>query len=243
MDDSFAIILSVVYERVMTTLLALDTATEACSVALLYQGKTYHHSEVIPRLHAQKLLPMIQQVIAEAGITLSDLDALAFGRGPGAFTGLRIATGVVQGLAFALDRPVIAISNLALLAQSAWRLYQAEYVAAAIDARMDEIYWGCYQLQNGEMCLLEKELVIAPELVKLTPALMEKPWFGAGSGWRYSSIIPMSCHKVDISLLPDAQDLLTLGLLAWQRGEVLAAEEASPIYLRDNVATPKKYSY
>ena len=98
----------------MSTLLALDTATEACSVALLHDGKVTSHYEVIPRLHAQKLLPMIQQLLADAGTTLQAVDAIAFGRGPGAFTGVRIAIGVVQGLAFALDRPVLPVSNLAV---------------------------------------------------------------------------------------------------------------------------------
>lgn len=146
----------------MTTLLALDTATEACSVALLHDGKVLSHYEVIPRLHAQKLLPMIQTMLAEAGIALSAVDAIAFGRGPGAFTGVRIAIGVVQGLAFALERPVLPVSNLALLAQRALREHGAEQVAAAIDARMDEVYWGCYQQQAGEMRLLGSEAVLAP---------------------------------------------------------------------------------
>ena len=122
----------------MTTLLALDTATEACSVALLHAGKVISHYEVIPRLHAQRLLPMIQTLLAEAGITLSAVDALAFGRGPGAFTGVRIAVGVVQGLAFALQRPVLPVSTLATIAQRAHREHGAEQVAVAVDARMDD---------------------------------------------------------------------------------------------------------
>jgi hypothetical protein len=138
----------------MTTLLALDTATEACSVALLHDGKVTSHYEVIPRLHAQKLLPMIKQLLADAGVALSAVDAIAFGRGPGAFTGVRIAIGVVQGLAFALERPVLPISNLAALAQGALREHGVQQVAAAIDARMDEVYWGCYRAEQGEMRLV-----------------------------------------------------------------------------------------
>lgn len=133
----------------MSTLLALDTATEACSVALLHDGKVTSHYEVIPRLHAQKLLPMIQQLLADAGTTLQAVDAIAFGRGPGAFTGVRIAIGVVQGLAFALERPVLPVSDLAVLAQRAYREHGVSQVAAAIDARMDEVYWGCYRETAG----------------------------------------------------------------------------------------------
>ena len=147
-----------------------DTATEACSVALLHDGKVTSHYEVIPRLHAQKLLPMIKQLLEDAGTTLAAVDAI--GRGPGAFTGVRIAIGVVQGLAFALERPVLPVSNLAVLAQRALREHGASQVAAAIDARMDEVYWGCYCETAGEMRLVGTEAVLAPKRrsCSLTPA-------------------------------------------------------------------------
>ena len=224
----------------MTTLLALDTATEACSVALLHDGKVISHYEVIPRLHAQRLLPMIETLRAEAGIALSSIDAIAFGRGPGAFTGVRIAIGVVQGLAFALQRPVLPVSNLAVLAQRAHREYAVSQVAAAIDARMDEVYWGCYLLEHGEMRLQGLESVLSPQLASL-PRLAEGDWFGAGTGWgSYSERLPKSVSRSAGDLLPHALDLLQLARFAWQRGEGLDAEQAQPVYLRDNVATPKK---
>ncbi|HXQ99229.1 MAG TPA: tRNA (adenosine(37)-N6)-threonylcarbamoyltransferase complex dimerization subunit type 1 TsaB [Pseudomonas sp.] len=222
----------------MTTLLALDTATEACSVALLHDGKVLTHYEVIPRLHAQKLLPMIKDLLAEAGTGLSALDAIAFGRGPGAFTGVRIAIGVVQGLAFALDRPVLPVSNLAALAQRAYREQGANQVAAAIDARMDEVYWGCYHQTAGEMRLLGAEAVLAPEHAVL-PAQASGDWFGAGTGWGYADRIPVTLTAHDASLLPHAQDILSLAQFAWQRGEAVVADDAQPVYLRDKVATPK----
>jgi tRNA threonylcarbamoyladenosine biosynthesis protein TsaB len=222
----------------MTTLLALDTATEACSVALLHDGKVLSHYEVIPRLHAQKLLPMIQALLAEAGIGLPAVDAIAFGRGPGAFTGVRIAIGVVQGLAFALDRPVLPVSNLALLAQRAWREHGADQVAAAIDARMDEVYWGCYRAQAGEMRLVGEEAVLAPEQV-LLPADASGQWFGAGTGWGYGERLAVQPSSQDASLLPHALDLLELARFAWARGEGVVADLAQPVYLRDKVATPK----
>ncbi|UYZ84984.1 tRNA (adenosine(37)-N6)-threonylcarbamoyltransferase complex dimerization subunit type 1 TsaB [Entomomonas sp. E2T0] len=222
----------------MTTLLAIDTATEACSVAILHQGELYTCYEVIPRLHAQQILPMIKKVVAEAGCSLSTIDGLAFGRGPGAFTGVRIATGVIQGLAFALDKPVIAISDLAVLAQRAWREYKVEQVAVAIDARMNEIYWGCYQLQQKEMCLIGMEQVLAPEQAQLPE--INKNWFGVGTGWKYAKQIPVQYEVINDGLFPDAKDLLALAELAWQRNEMIPAEKVEPVYLRDNVATPKK---
>ncbi len=223
----------------MTTLLALDTATEACSVALLHDGKITSHYEVIPRLHAQKLLPMIQALLAEAGVALKDVDAIAFGRGPGAFTGVRIAIGVVQGLAFALERPVLPVSNLAVLAQRALREHGAQRVAAAIDARMDEVYWGCYEEVDGEMRLLGAEAVLPPEQVAL-PAGAGGAWFGAGTGWGYAERLAAKMDGQDASMLPHALDLLALAKFAWDRGESVPAEQAQPVYLRDKVATPKK---
>lgn len=223
----------------MTTLLALDTATEACSVALLHEGQVFSHYEVIPRLHAQRLLPMIAALLAEAGVARSQLDAIAFGRGPGAFTGVRIAIGVVQGLAFALERPVLPVSNLAVLAQRAFRERGVRQVASAIDARMDEVYWGCYAERAGEMRLQGVEAVMAPERVSL-PAGSASDWFGAGTGWGYAERLAVKPTAFDASLLPHAEDLLALATFAWQRGDALPADEAQPVYLRDNVATPKQ---
>ena len=219
----------------MTTLLALDTATEACSAALLHQGEVVYRSEVIPRQHAQRLLPMLEELLIERGITLAQVDALVFGRG----TGVRIATGMVQGLAFASDKPVIAISNLAALAQRAWREHQAGYVAAAIDARMDEVYWGVFAQRDGVMHAVSDERVCAPELVALPDGNAHAELSGAGTGWQYAerlAVKPMVCWQ---QMLPDARDLLALAMPRWLAGEVLDAADAQPIYLRDKVATPK----
>jgi tRNA threonylcarbamoyladenosine biosynthesis protein TsaB len=223
----------------MTTLLALDTATEACSVALLHDDRVLSHYEVAPRLHAQRLLPMIQQLLSDAGIAASALDAIAFGRGPGAFTGVRIAIGVVQGLAFALDRPVLPVSNLAVLAQRSLREHGARQVVAAIDARMDEVYWGCYQAEAGEMRLLGQEAVLPPEQAE-APRGYSGEWFGAGTGWgTFAERIALKPSGTDGSMLPHAEDLLSLARFAWTRGEALPADQAQPVYLRDQVATPK----
>lgn len=228
-------------DTLMTTLLALDTATEACSVALLHEGRVLSHYEVIPRLHAQRLLPMVQQLLAQAEVALPAVDAIAFGRGPGAFTGVRIAIGVVQGLAFALDKPVLPVSNLAVLAQRALREQGAQQVAAAIDARMDEIYWGCYRSEHGEMRLQGVEAVLAPEQAQL-PRDAAGDWFAAGTGWgTYAGRMPFTPVGCDAVMLPHAEDLLALAGFAWTRGEAVVADQAQPVYLRDNVATPKKF--
>ncbi|MGI3131504.1 tRNA (adenosine(37)-N6)-threonylcarbamoyltransferase complex dimerization subunit type 1 TsaB [Halopseudomonas pachastrellae] len=221
----------------MTTLLALDTATECCSAALLHDGSVTARSEVIPRQHAQRLLPMIEELLGERQLRLQDVDALVFGRGPGAFTGVRIATGMVQGLAFAADKPVIAISNLAALAQRAWREHGTDTVAAAIDARMDEVYWGLYGLQDGVMQPLDDERVCAPEAVSLPGGVGSVA--GAGTGWQYAERLAVTATQSWPQMLPDASDLITLALPRWLAGEVVDAADAQPVYLRDKVATPK----
>ena len=224
----------------MTTLLALDTATEACSVALLHNGQVFSRYAVIPRLHAQRILPMISEVLAEAGISTNAVTAIAFGRGPGAFTGLRIAVGVVQGLAFALQIPVLPVSNLAAIAQRACREHGAKQIAVAIDARMDEVYWGCYSSIDGEVRLQGSEAVLPPEQAQL-PRTAQGEWFAAGTGWQaYAGRIAVPVSASDTHLLPHAEDILILAQGMWQRGEAIAAQEAQPVYLRDQVATPKQ---
>ncbi len=151
---------------------------------------------------------------------------------------MRIAIGVVQGLAFALERPVLPVSNLAVLAQRALREQGARQVAAAIDARMDEVYWGCYRETDGEMRLVGAEAVLPPEAAAL-PSGADGDWFGAGTGWGYGERIAVSLTGQDATLLPHAEDLLALARFAWARGEAIPADDAQPVYLRDKVATPK----
>ena len=146
-------------------LLALDTATEACSAALLVDDAIIERYELAPRRHAALILPMIEAVLAEAGIGVAQLDALAFGCGPGAFTGLRIAAGVAQGIALAGGLPVVPVSTLAAIACHAVARYGVERVAAAIDARMGEVYWGTYRAaRDGGVVLMGAERVCSPAL-------------------------------------------------------------------------------
>lgn len=126
-------------------ILAIDTATEACSAALWNDGTLSAHFEICPREHTQRILPLVQDVLNESGTLLTELDALAFGRGPGSFTGVRIGIGIAQGLALGAELPMIGVSTLATMAQGAWRKTGATRVLAAIDARMGEVYWAEYQ--------------------------------------------------------------------------------------------------
>jgi len=145
---------------------------------------------------------------------------------------------VVQGLAFALERPVLPVSNLAVLAQRAFREHGASQVAAAIDARMDEVYWGCYRETAGEMRLIGAEAVLPPEAAAL-PGDASGHWFGAGTGWGYGERIGVTLTGQDAGMLPHAEDLLALARFAWARGEAIAADQAAPVYLRDKVAQTK----
>lgn len=224
-------------------LLAFETATEACSAALYQDGEVVERYEVAPRGHTGLILPMIEGLMAEAELQPAQLDAVAFGRGPGAFTGVRIATGVVQGLAFALDLPVLRVSSLAALAQGGRREFGWSHVAAAIDARMGEVYWGSFEVgDNGVMQLCAEELVCPPAQV---PALRSHQWHGIGSGWAsYAAELSgrqgEAIRNVKGDYFPHAQDTAMLAVAAFQRGEAVSAEQALPVYLRDNVALKAK---
>ncbi|HEC20500.1 MAG TPA: tRNA (adenosine(37)-N6)-threonylcarbamoyltransferase complex dimerization subunit type 1 TsaB [Gammaproteobacteria bacterium] len=219
-------------------LLAIDTATDACSAALSIDGEIRERFEVAPRAHTELILPMIDELMAEAGLVIGQLDALAFGRGPGAFTGVRIAVGVAQGIAFAADLPVVPVSTLAALAQGA----EADKVLAALDARMDEVYWGAY-MRNGAglMEAVGEEHVSAPEQVPLPPG---DAWQGVGEGWAaYETALMQRCAGQvgawDAKALPRARDVVRLGEAAAGDGRLLAAEQALPVYLRDKVTWKK----
>lgn len=222
-------------------LLAIDTSSEACSVALQCGDSSIYRFTDQPRKHAELVLPMVEDVLREAGIVLSRLDAIAFGRGPGSFTGLRIAAGTVQGLAFGADLPVVPVSSLMGLAQRAWREFGWHRVHAAFDARMGEVYWGSYQRQNdGDWHLQGEECVSRPEhLLRAAGIRQEDGWSGAGSGWLYRAALePLvgTLERCEITLLPHALDLLPLAQRAFVRGDVVRAEQVVPVYLRNDVA-------
>lgn len=223
-------------------LLAIDTSTEACSAALLIAGEVRERHEIAPREHARLILPMLESLLAEAGLKLAQIDALAFGRGPGGFTGVRIATGVIQGLAFGADLPVAPVSSLAALAQGAYRETGAQQILAAIDARISEVYWGAYRLGDAGLVTMEgDDTVCAPQHV---PLPVGAGWFGAGSGWttyeaELQTRLGGAVSTCDGQRYPRAYDVALLGADIYQRGLAVSAEQVLPVYLRDEVAWKK----
>ena len=216
-------------------LLAIETATEACSVALWLDGEIRERFEIAPRRHAELTLPWAEQLLAEAGVKKSQLDAIAIGRGPGAFTGVRLAIAIGQGIALALDRPVVPVSTLGALALQA----QGPRVLAAIDARMGEVYAAAFEVRDGDMLALDTERVIHPETVELPGDV--NGWQGVGTGFAaqegaLAARLGSRFSAIDAAALPHAADVARLGALAFARGEAVAPEFAEPAYLRNNVA-------
>lgn len=221
-------------------LLALDTSTAACSVALISDNKITERYELAARQHNVLLLPMVQSVLDEAGITTSQLDALAFGCGPGSFTGVRIATSVVQGIGFAFDLPVVPISTLRALAQAGYRELQATQVLPSIDACINEVYWGCYIAdKQGMMIAATAESVYAPSQVAV-PDDSDSGWVGIGDGWDvYHALLQQrvgaSLQKWVPHYYPRARDVAALAVYDYAAGKAVAAAQAMPVYLRDNI--------
>lgn len=219
-------------------LLAIETATEACSAALLVGTESRMRYEYAPRRHTELILPMCDSLLHEAGIQASQLDAIAFGRGPGSFTGVRIAAGVAQGIAFAWNLPVVPVSTLAVMAQEAIMQFDVSLILSAIDARMQEVYWGVYQRDdNGLAKSVIDESVIQPQAV-FPP--VEGRYYGVGSGWKtyreaLSQSISVNLTGYDGELLPKARYLIPLAECAYTMGHAVAAEDALPVYLRNEV--------
>ena len=215
-------------------LLAFETATEACSVAVYVDGDVHARFEVAPRRHAELALPWADALLADAGIARAQLDAIAVGRGPGAFTGVRLAIAIAQGIALALDRPVLPVSTLAALAMRA----SGERRIAAIDARMGEVYLGLFEGDGDGLRAVGPETVVAPADAPLPGG---SGWQGAGTGFAASEAALVArmgdrLQAADASALPHAADVAWLGALAYARGEAVAPEKVEPAYLRNNVA-------
>lgn len=216
-------------------LLAFETATEACSVALYLDGEVRERFEIAPRRHAELSLPWADALLAEAGVARSQLDAIAVGRGPGAFTGVRLAIALAQGIALALDRPVVPVSTLRALAAQG----QGERILAAIDARMGEIYAAAFRRDGDDVVATGDETVIAPTAYELPG--QGNGWVGVGTGFAaeagtLQSQLADRFARIDAVALPHASDVAKLAALAYARGEAIASELVEPAYLRNNVA-------
>ncbi|AXK71080.1 tRNA (adenosine(37)-N6)-threonylcarbamoyltransferase complex dimerization subunit type 1 TsaB [Lysobacter sp. TY2-98] len=218
-------------------LLAFETATEACSVALAIDGEIVERYEIAPRRHAELALPWADALLAEAGIARAQLDAIAVGRGPGAFTGVRLAIAIAQGVALGLDRPLVPVSTLAALALPAVRANPSACVLAAIDARMNELYVARYRALDGDLELLgEEQLLTAADVV-----IDGADWRGVGTGFAaqeraLATRFASQLVAVDAAALPHAADIARLALRSFERGGAIAPERVEPAYLRNNVA-------
>jgi tRNA threonylcarbamoyladenosine biosynthesis protein TsaB len=216
-------------------LLAFETATEACSVALWVDGEVRERFEIAPRRHAELALPWADELLAQAGIAKRELDAIAVGRGPGAFTGVRLAVAIAQGIALALDRPVVTVSTLAALAMQG----EGEHVLAAIDARMGEIYLSEFARDpDGLVAPLRDERLARPDAVDF---LDDGNWVGVGTGFAAEQgalvhTLGSRLLRCDATALPHASDVAQLAARAFANGEAVAPERVEPAYLRDQVA-------
>ena len=215
-------------------LLALETSTEACSVAVWIDGEVRERFELAPRRHAELALPWAEQLLAEAGIAKSQLDAIAVGRGPGAFTGVRLAIAIAQGIALALDRPVLPVSTLAALAMRA----QGDRIIAAIVSRMGEVYRAAFARSGDGLLALGDEVVAKPDAVLIPEG---DNWHAVGTGFAagdgaLQARLQGRLASVDAGALPHAADVARLGALAFERGEAIAPERIEPAYLRNKVA-------
>jgi tRNA threonylcarbamoyladenosine biosynthesis protein TsaB len=230
-------------------ILALDTATENCSAALWVDGSLLQRESEVPRGHADLILTMIDELLAQAATKLAGLDAIAFGRGPGSFTGVRLAASVTQGLAFGANRPVVPISDLRAVAQRALNCMPDPNAAVwhtlvCNDARMNEVYWACFERDiNGLMAPVGIERVSKPGDVHLPVEWAGTLVNAAGRGFAaYGELgrnLAGVLSTVDSSLLPRAGEIAALAVPEIQAGRVLPPEQAVPVYLRDDVARPK----
>jgi len=215
-------------------LLALESSSDRCSVALWCDGALSSRCGDGAQTHSGLMLPFVDGLLAEAGLRVKSLDALAFGAGPGGFTGLRLACGVAQGLALAADLPVIAVGSLEAMALGSG--LAMTYVC--VDARMSEVYCAAYRVEGDRLHTVLEPMVAAPDAAPLPPG---PGWHGVGSGFRaYREVLlqRLGEHLVteDAHAMPDARHIVTLALQRWQRGERPDAAVAVPFYVRDKVA-------
>lgn len=222
-------------------ILALDTTTHCCTVALCINDQHFALTQLTQRGHSALILGMMEQLLKQANAEITQIEAIAFGCGPGSFTGVRIGVGVAQGIAFARNLPVVAVSSLAAVAQQAYQQFGYQRLAVATDARMNEIYAGSFIIENGIAQPQHSEKVCPADAFK---PLDSAPWAGVGSGWSVyaetlSNNFKDQLDAVETSVLPEASAVLTLAQVALSKGLAVPAAQALPVYLRNNVALKK----
>lgn len=219
-------------------LLAVETSTDACSAALFIDGVIHEQFELAPRCHTQLILPMIDRLMVDAGLLPNQLDAIALSRGPGSFTGVRIATGVVHGIAFAADLPVVPVSTLASIAQAFFNVHEATLAFTAMDARMNEIFWGVYQRNDLGLAQLLGQEAVTPAGEILFP---QASGYGVGSGWgvyadQLGACLAERVLGIEVDVWTRASTIAQLGAHDFGNGLAVSVEQALPVYLRDKVA-------
>ncbi|MCC6917508.1 tRNA (adenosine(37)-N6)-threonylcarbamoyltransferase complex dimerization subunit type 1 TsaB [Nitrosomonas sp.] len=215
-------------------IVAFDTSTEYCSLALWLDGRLISRDVLAGQRHSELLLPMLQTMLNEAGVTLNRIDGIAFGAGPGSFTGLRIACSVAQGLAFSQDIPVVGISTLEALAQRV----DTPKVLAVLDARMGELYFAAYEKAATGWSAVHEPLLCRPETA---PAVSGGGWTGCGSGFDLyqpglSEHYNGNLQQIISGCYPHAREMVQMAVIQFDNGEGKAAEEALPVYIRNKVA-------
>jgi tRNA threonylcarbamoyladenosine biosynthesis protein TsaB len=215
-------------------ILALDTSTEYCSAALRLSGETFERGTLAGQKHSELVLGMVDELLRERGIALRELDGIAFGEGPGSFTGLRIGCGVVQGLAFGAGLSVVGIGTLLAMAEGSSR----ERVVCCLDARMNEVYHAAYEKRDGAWHMVHEPSVCPPQSA---PPLPGAGWFACGSGFRaYRAILEERyAHQLDAiepDVYPKAGDIARLAEPRFASGDAGSAELAAPVYVRNKVA-------
>lgn len=228
----------------MSLILALDSSTDACSVALYADGQLDARFELAAKSHTQRLLPMVDELLQSNNLSLHSLDAIAFGRGPGSFTGLRICMGIVQGLAFGAQLPVIPISTLEAMALG---YYRANFnvnlpVLVALDARMDEVYWGLFARTGASVSALSDEFVMKPELLSAQDVIqpLAGQFIAVGPGWHYPAMQRLVASTIVVDAQPQAEDMALIAAQVWSAGGAIDVLDAQPVYLRDTISWQKR---
>lgn len=220
-------------------ILAIDTSTEACSAALYIDGELIERYLVAPRKHIELLKPMVDEVMKAGEVDVSELTGLAFGAGPGSFAGLRVACAFVQGIGAGLDIPVVPVSTLKAMAQQVLDTHSDRTVLVMLDAKMKEVYWGVYRLEDKEVItVLPEQVTKIDEIPSFTGIVGLANIIGAGDGW---NVVPnwveaLKPEFIEKNVYPRAGEIALLAIDDFENGMALDADQVSPMYLRNNIA-------